>query len=289
MESRIGQSGKSKIADILKHKHVAEIVRINDPKHLGRIKVDIKGVFSTVDNKETVDFDKSPWIYPETPHQNTFHTPKLKEKVIVWFDGDINHGRYRSYDEIKKDLLDLLKEDYEGFKSVIRDEEEELEISYSRKRGVVMKLDVNTVRIFKDKNKILLSLNDDTNVVEIEDDFVRANFNKGQRVVEINKEGVSTVSDKIFHGSLNKAKEPCVMGEVNENQLNAIWDAINKINEDNKSFHEAQSKITNAIGILKPLFPAHVKAKTNATTNISKDKKIKAKVPETLSKVNRLD
>lgn len=289
MESRIGQSGKSKIANILKHKHVAEIVRINDPKHLGRIKVDIKGVFSTVDGKETIDFDKSPWIYPETPHQNTFHTPKLKEKVIVWFDGDINHGRYRSYDEIKKDLSDLLKEDYEGFKSVVRDEEEKLEISYSRKRGVVMKLDVNTIRVFKDKNKILLSLNDDTNVVEIEDDFIKASFNKDQRVIEVNKEGVSIVSDKIFHGSLNGAKEPCVMGKVNESQLNAIWDAINKINEDLKSFHDTQGKITNAVAILKPLFPAHTKAKASATINISKDKKIKAKVPETLSKVNSLD
>jgi len=277
------------MSEIVSNKHVAEIVNINDDKKLGRVKVDIKGVFSSVSGDEGIDFDLSPWFYPEFPHQDTFHTPKVGQKVKVWFDGDINHGRYSCYESMSGGLNTMISEDYEGFKSIVHDLEEELDVNYSRKLGVLIRLGEHRIQIFKEENKIELSLSDDKHVITINDDVITSSFNSGEHKQVINSTGISQVSKKISNGSLDGSAEPSVLGDKNKNQLDKLWAAIEKINKDLQKFHQQQFAITSAVGILSPLKMAHQKALVNATSNIPKDKKIANKTKETLSKINTLD
>jgi len=259
------------MTEIVNRDHEAEIINIDDPNKEGRIKVNIKGVFGNIDGTFSLDPEKLPWIYPEFPHHDTFHTPKLGEKVLVWFSKDINHGRYRSWESVSDDLKELLKEDYEGYKSVLYDKEEEVNISYSRKKGIVINLGKETINISKEEQKITL------------------NFNEGQRKVVMNENSVSVVSDKISLGSLDGSSEPSVLGDKNEEQLKELWKAIEKINKDIETSSKIQKEITSKVAILAPLSPGFALSELSAKANPISNKVFSSKVPKTKSKVNTID
>lgn len=69
---------------------IAEVISVDDPYHMGRIKVRIKGPASTGGDDGTVDADL-PWCFPLLP--KTFSsTPKPKEAVFVMF-----FSKYREF------------------------------------------------------------------------------------------------------------------------------------------------------------------------------------------------
>jgi hypothetical protein len=257
------------IQDIISRQHIGEIVDISDPKFLGRVKIDIKGIFSSIDGEQKIDFKKAGWFYPETPNQDSIFTPKVGNMVICWFDKDIYSGRYRSYEGISKELSDKMKEDYEGYKSIVFDPEEKLEIFYSRKDGVNIKYGDSIINITKDGKSIVASIDN------------------GKRSVLIDDEAVSTISDKISHGSKGKSAEPSVLGDKQEDQLKLLWDAIDKLNTDFGDFTKVQSAVS--VGLLSPLKAGYTKASITSTTNKIKIKSGKSKTSTILSKVNTLD
>lgn len=254
---------------ILKRFYKGEVINIDDPKKLWRIKVDIKGLFSTPNGDEKIDVSELPWIYPMNNGFDSGETPKIGQSVLIEFDsGDIRMGRYRSWEEMSEEFLILLAEDYEGYKSIVHDAEEKINIRYTRKKGIEIIFNKSFVQIEPSGT-------------------IRSSFNDGQRITEINDKGVSVVSDKIFHGSLNKAKEPSVMGDKNLDQLEKLWDAINKINSNLVKYAKKQSTV--AKGVLSPLKIGLKEIETLSQTEISPNNSSKAKAKATLSKVNRLD
>lgn len=253
---------------ILRRFYKGEIVSIDDPKKLWRIKVDIKGVFSTPNGDEKIDMNELPFIYPMNNGFDSGETPKVGQSVLVEFDGDIRKGRYRSWEEMSEDFLTLLAEDYQGYKSIVHDKEEKLNIRYTRGKGVEIIFDKSFVQIEPNGN-------------------ITSSYNNGERITTINNNGVSTKSDHIFHGSLNDAKEPCVLGRTNSDMLADIWNAINKINSNLESYGDAQSAM--AVGVLTPLKASLKLLATNSKSATSANDKKKAKVRDTESKVNKLD
>ena len=151
------------------------------------------------------------------------------------------------------------------------DEEDKVEINYSKKLGINVKLFDSSINISPEGKEITLSLND------------------GNRIVKLNEKGISFVSDKISSGTMDGSAEPSVLGDKNVDQLSLIWDAIKKINDDNLQFHTQQQAITSSVGILSPLTGAHAKAMTASTKNKSTIESGKGKVKTVLSKVNTLD
>ena len=254
----------------LKRFYKGEIVSIDDPKKLWRIKVDIKGLFSTPNgDQRDIDISELPFIYPMNNGFNSGETPKVGQSVLVEFDdGDIRKGRYRSWEEMSDEFTTMLNEDYEGYKSLVYDSEEKLNIRYSRKNGVEIILDKSYVQIKPDG-------------------VIKNSFNNGERIIEINAKGVSTKSDKIFHGSINEASEPCVMGDVNASQLKALWDAINNINNNLSKFGLTQTLVSK--GVLSPLKAGFKILEASSKKEISPNEKTKSDVPKTLSKVNKLN
>jgi hypothetical protein len=252
----------------LKRFYKGEIVSIDDPKKLWRIKVDIKGLFSTPNGEQSIDISELPYIYPMNNGFNNGETPKVGQSVLVEFDGDIRRGRYRSWEEMSEEFLILLQDDYEGYKSIVFDDEEKLNIRYTRSKGVEVILDKSFIQIERNGT-------------------IRGSFNEGQRKIELNDKGVSIVSDKIFHGSLDNASQPSVLGDDNKEQIDALWDAINKILNILENYADVQSKISR--GILSPLKIGLKLLGKLSKAEISPNNKMKAKTPKTLSKVNKLD
>ena len=248
--------------------YVGTIVDIEDPKKEWRIKVDAKGLFSTPDGSSSIPTEDLPWIYPSLHGFDSGYTPKIGQKVLVEFDGDVRTGRYRSIDILSEDLKTLISEDYEGFKSIVHDKEEDLQISYSRNKGVEIILGTSHVRIEKEG-------------------IIRLSFSDSQRVVEMNPSGVSIVSDKIFVGSLDDSAEPCVLGDKNGEQLEAIWDAINTINNNLKAFGDMQETVSKSA--LSPLKPGFKKLSVDSSSQKSPNNDWKGKVKDTKSKVSKLD
>lgn len=253
---------------ILKRFYKGEIISIDDPKKLWRIKVDIKGVFSTPNGDEKIDVNELPFIYPMNNGFDSGETPKVGQSVLVEFDGDIRKGRYRSWEEMSEEFLTLLGEDYEGYKSIVHDAEEKLNIRYTRTKGIEIILDKSFIQIEPNGN-------------------ITHSYNDGERVVVINDKGVSIKSDHIFHGSLDTASEPSVLGLQNETQLNALWDAIIATRTDLKTFATAQA--IASVGVLTPLKAGYKALQAQSTDAIPTNKKIKKDVPKTKSKVNKLD
>ena len=277
----------SRISSLIKRTHIGKIIDINDPKKEWRIKVDIKGLFSTPNADEEVDKTKLPWIYPENPGFDCGQTPKLGQKVLVWFDGDIRSGRYRSWEEFSDELKGLITDDYEGYKSIVHDAEEELQIAYRRGRGIFAILGNNFFEMLKEDGTFRMSHDGGKHIVEVTPDFVKISYNNGEREYLMNSSGVSTKSDHIFHGSIDDASQPCVLGDTNASQLNSLWEAINKINSNLKVFGDLQAGVS--VGIFSPLKPGFKKISADSNSAIPPNNQKKAKVPDTLSEVNKLD
>lgn len=245
-----------------------EIVSIDDPKKQWRIKADIKGLFSLPDNTQKIEVDALPWIYPMFGAPDAGFTPKVGQSVIIEFNGDIRTGRYRNLEEMSDELASLISEDYEGYRSIAHDLEEKLNIRYSRKNGVEIILDKSVVRIETEGT-------------------IRHSFNDGERIIEINDKGVSILSDKIFHGSINDASQPSVMGDDNKAQLDAIWEAIENINKNLKTFGDMQQMVS--MSVLSPLKAGFKSLASNSQIEVSSISEPKGNTEKTLSKVNRLD
>lgn len=252
----------------LRRFYKGEVISIDDPKKLWRIKVDIKGLFSTPNGDDKIDLSELPYIYPMNNGFDSGETPKVGQSVLVEFDGDIRRGRYRSWEEMSEDFIMLLQEDYEGYKSIVHDKEEKLNVRYTRSKGIEIILDKSFIQIKPDGT-------------------IKSSYNDGERITEINEKGVSVKSDKIFHGSLNEAQQHCVMGDDNKAQLDALWDAINKILEILNQYADVQSKISR--GILSPLKIGLKLLGKLSKAEISPNNKNKKDTPKTLSKVNRLN
>lgn len=267
MNNRLGQDGNSKVNQILDSYHVGEIVSISDPKFIGRIKADIKGVFSSVDGSQSIDFDMAPWIYPEMSSMNVFHTPKVGDMVIIWFDKDLYHGRYRSYERVGEDLTERMKDDYEGFKSIVYDPEEELEISYSRKKGIIIDLGGSTIKIGKKNKKISLS------------------YKHGESILELSKDGVSIESSNISLGKIGDSNEPAVLGDKAAEQLTALWKAIGDTNKVIADYHDKQGTVVGSVSILSPMKAAHLMSQVKVNLNIIKNLNSSLKVNSMKSKV----
>jgi hypothetical protein len=109
--------------DDLKNVHRGIVVKNNDPKKLGRVKVTVEGILEDITN----DYEKLPWCAPvesnTTPSSkgNTIKPPKIGSVLRIKFAGKPYFPFYDGYWKNKTNTLshddingftDLFKEDY---------------------------------------------------------------------------------------------------------------------------------------------------------------------------------
>lgn len=182
-----------KVAEFLKRSrplgvpHKAIVKDNADPDQLGRVKVDIVGLF------DGIDLVKRPWIYPwygfglgsGTDKVSTFMVPALDHEVVVVFPyDDIYFGFYSGrWDSIPNRAFDSFGDDYPnvyGFTDTVGNQLKvnlaTKEISVVHNTGTSVVIDTNgTVTINSVKNVQITG----TEKIDIDAPLVEINDGKG--------------------------------------------------------------------------------------------------------------
>jgi len=239
------------------------IVKISDDTFSGIIKCRINGLYNSESIGNISDNDL-PNIYPMySPNQNSFYTPKLGDEVYVVMDRDNKYsGLWFAKSKLTEYLKNKLSSDYEGFKSIVVDEEEKLEIYYSRGDGVIIKLDKTFINI---KNNEIVSTNENR-TLHIKDDMISL-------------------------GTLDISAEPCTLGNKNVDALNEISDEVISFADEVIKYCLAQKSVTSSIAYLAPLNAGYLPLELGATLikNIIENKIKSVTIPKTLSELTSLD
>ena len=148
---------------------IATVKDVKDPKKLGRIRVEIPG------RTEGIEVDALPWYWPAR-NKDTHDLPGLEEKVYVnLVDDNIYYGYWRTMGQ--SEMFDISDEDYESAKVLIsrdlseNNDEGELEISYKKSVGLLIKLREQTIT-FKPDGAILIDTGNASRAIEINKDCI---------------------------------------------------------------------------------------------------------------------
>lgn len=220
--------------DLLSTTWIGEVVDIEDPLLIGRIKVNVYGKF------DTIPIEDIPWAYPG--NNNTggsssgggfFSVPKLGSIVSVKFDnGNLYHPEYFFNQKISEETKAEIEGSYQNAHSIIYDTESNpgpIKLFFTEEKGLMLDYNDSQINIRPD------------NTVYIE--------HANGKVVHIQKE-------KISLGKENESDEPAVLGDKNVDALNALADQINNLATSIQVFATSQAAITGAVFIYSPLTPA---------------------------------
>jgi len=242
--------------------YIGRVVTISDDNKSGIIKCRVDGLYNS-EYLGNISDEDLPNLYPIYSQNNdSFYSPKIGEEVFVFLDRSNKYtGFWFGKAKLSDLLLSKLSSDYEGFKSIVIDEEEKLEIFYSRNDGVMVKLDNSFVNIVN--NEILV--------------------NNGDRVLHV-KNGMISL------GKPNSSDEPATLGDKNAETLNSICDKIMELTAQISALATAQSTVSASVPYLAPLIPAYsaiIGSLQSITSGIAQIKSVS--IPRTKSTKVTLD
>lgn len=144
------------------------VVDIKDPEKRGRARVRVFGKF------DDLDVEDIPWAEPgygssfgDKGGTGMLSIPKMDAVVKVHFDnGNIYQPRFTDIVEVSPDLIEAIKDSYEGAHSLIHDAQEDLQIFYTREKGLTLALKGSRVNIASD-NAITIEHVDTSAIIEL--------------------------------------------------------------------------------------------------------------------------
>ena len=145
---------------------LGEVVDIEDPKELGRVRVKVFGKFDELENEFI------PWARPSNGYSagsisgtGTFSIPKIGSIVNVNFDnGNLYSPEYTYIQKISDELKSEIEGDnYQTAQSLIYDTDIEggLKIFYTEERGLMIKLGETMLNFSRDKKITITNKSDD--------------------------------------------------------------------------------------------------------------------------------
>ncbi len=154
--------------DLLGTSWLGEVVNIEDPLFLGRVKVRIFGKFDTRENpydpasKYVIADDDIPWAFPRgyfsggSPSgSGTFSVPKKGSIVHVSFDnGNPYYPEYSALAHVSEELTAEIKESYTNAHSLMYDTVTEgaVKVFFTEKKGLMLDYKKNTINIKPDES-----------------------------------------------------------------------------------------------------------------------------------------
>lgn len=133
---------------------LGEVIDINDPLKIGRVKVRVWGKFDDLD----VEF--IPWSNPISNFKSgsasggsSFSVPKLNSIVGITFDnGDIYHPQYHYSQRLSDEVREEIKDSYENAQVIVYDTvtNGHLKIFFTEKKGLVLSYKDNVFNIKPD-------------------------------------------------------------------------------------------------------------------------------------------
>lgn len=145
---------------------LGEVIDINDPLKIGRVKIRVWGKFDELDPSFI------PWANPisnfmsgSSSGGSTFSVPKLNSIVGVTFDnGDIYHPQYHYNQRLSDDVKEEIKDSYENAQVIVYDTvtQGHLKIFFTEKKGLVLSYKGNVITIKPDDSIDVLAKSDIT-------------------------------------------------------------------------------------------------------------------------------
>lgn len=205
---------------------LGEVIKIDDPQKIGRIKVRVFGKFD-----DLID-EHIPWAYPSTNSTSGsnsgggfFSVPKLGSIVSITFDnGNIYHPEYYYNQRISNELKDEISNDYEAAQSLLYDTEELLKIYYLRGKGLRIELKDTLVNLLNENEGI------DITTPGTHKSFSTKKFEiKTDSDLEtISKDKTVNTAPKIYLGG-NTATEPLLFGHKTDKWLQEFLTLYNEL------------------------------------------------------------
>jgi len=159
--------------DLLNTTWLGEVVDIEDPLMIGRIKVNVFGKFDSLLPEDI------PWAYPGINNVSGsdsgggFHSvPKLKSVVSIKFDcGNIYHPEYFFHQSISNEVKEEIKDSYPNSHVLLYDTitEEFVKVFFTEKKGLMLDYKSSQINILPDKSIVVQSASGDSKI-EITDD-----------------------------------------------------------------------------------------------------------------------
>lgn len=148
--------------------YLGVVVDNKDPEFKGRAKIRVFGVF---DELEDADL---PWSHQRFEQSyglgggsGRISVPKLGSVVHVQFNnGNYYSPEYKAVQELSPDLIEEIRNSYDGAHSLIYDGIERLKMFYTVEKGLVIDLKDSKI-IIRNDNSILITHADDTASIEL--------------------------------------------------------------------------------------------------------------------------
>lgn len=142
--------------DLLATTWLGEVVDIEDPQKIGRIKVKVYGKF------DSIPTESIPWAYPGNNHTGGaasgggfFSVPKKGSIVSVKFDmGNIYHPEYYFIQKISDEVKAEIKDSYPNAHVIVYDTitDGALKIFFTEKKGLMLDYKQTQINIKPDKS-----------------------------------------------------------------------------------------------------------------------------------------
>lgn len=169
-----GKIKNSKLLEIIEDSHIGIIESIDDPDFVGRCKIRVFGVFGDNDDSlGKIPTEDLPYAYPyydlisgSASGSGKYSTPKVGTTVRVYFENDIYHPRYYAIEELDDELKEIIKNDYEGFHSLLYDSDDTVKLYYAKKTGWLFELAESYINI-EPNGAIVIHHRTSSSVIEI--------------------------------------------------------------------------------------------------------------------------
>ena len=147
------------------------VVNSSDPTFSGRCQIRVFNLFNDIPNEHL------PWAVPlnstvfGTNGAGALSIPKIGQIVRVQFNtGDIYAPEYFAIQNVDTQLIESIKEDYDGTHVLLYDAEEEITIIFQRGSGLVIYHKGSTIQISPD-TLITLSTSNNESVIQMDGDI----------------------------------------------------------------------------------------------------------------------
>lgn len=151
---------------------LGEIVDINDPQKIGRVKIKVFGKFDLIPTEDI------PWAYPannmtagSASGGGFFSVPKLGSIVSVRFDnGNLYHPEYYFIQKISEDVKTEIENSYENAHIIVYDTVTSggLKIFFTEEKGLMLDYQETRINIKNDKS-VVVSTASGNNEIEMLD------------------------------------------------------------------------------------------------------------------------
>ena len=199
--------------------YIGIVIYNEDTTFSGRCKIRVFGVFDELPDENIPWFSQTNMNIFSSGGGGNISVPKKGDVVRVRFNnGDIYSGEYSALQNIDPQLIQEIKDDYQGTNVLMYDADEELIVIFQPNSGIKISLRNSLIRIGAD-GVIQACHQNNTSVVEMTDSDINitaagsgSNINiYAANNVTLNAPKVSIDSNSVSIG--NDAKSPAVKGD----------------------------------------------------------------------------